>query len=127
MSFFHHLAHAISSFLIGDSDEIDACRQRGQVQAKLVAHALCAEHLLPEQVGHGGLAQALAPDGEPSRRGIGMERKDGTLLVDVEEGGLEVADAGFCAAVVAHGGGEDDVVVVVFRHIDGTSAAVSLG
>ena len=63
MLLFHHLAHALPSFLVGDSDEVDACGQHGHVDLKLIALVLNAKHLLPEHIDYLGLMQVFAGDG----------------------------------------------------------------
>ena len=73
----HHLPHTLAPFIVGDIDEVDACGQRGHVDAELVALALHAEHLLPEHVEHFGLPQVLACDGDEACGGVGVDCGEG--------------------------------------------------
>ena len=73
MLLLHYFADALPSFLIGDSDEVDASGQRSHIDVELVAFALHAGYLLPEHVEHFGLLKVLACDGDHAVGRVGMD------------------------------------------------------
>ena len=55
MLFLHHLLHTLSSFFVGDGDEVDAGRQAIEVNDYSFAIALCRGHKLTEGIVYFGL------------------------------------------------------------------------
>lgn len=73
MLLLQYLMHALSAFLIGNSDEVDACGKRSHIDMEFVVLALHAKYLLPEHVDHLSLPQVLACDGDKAIGGVGMD------------------------------------------------------
>ena len=77
----YHLAHTFPPFLVGDADEIDACRQFGDVDLQGFALALHRGHALTEGVEDFDGFQVLARDSKSTAGGIRVKGGESCGLI----------------------------------------------